>query len=161
MAAPQRIPEGVAADLREERAAMQAFLDLLQEEQASLLRGDADAVGALLARKSGWLQKLAGLAERRRGFLRAQSYPADRRGMDHWLSAQPTASALAAEWQALLQLTHQACQANDANGALIAMRMQSNQQALAALTTAARSSALYGKDGQAVGAWGSRPLGAA
>ncbi len=153
--------DSITADLREECAALQQFLALLQDEQACLLRGNADAVSAQIARKSGWLQKLAGLAERRRAFLQAQRCTTDRRGMDQWLADHPDATALASTWHALLQLTHQAHQANQANGALIATRLQSNQQALSALTAAARSSNLYGKDGQAVGLWGSRQLGAA
>lgn len=153
--------DGIAGDLHEECAAMQQFLTLLQDEQECLLRGNADAVGAQVARKSGWLQKLAGLAERRRAFLQSQHCTADHRGMSSWLAAHPEAAVLASAWHALLKLTHQAHQANTTNGALIATRLQSNQQALSALAAAARSSNLYGKDGQAVGLWGTRRLGAA
>lgn len=153
--------DGIAADLREECAAMQQFLTLLQEEQECLLRGNADAVGAQIARKSGWLQKLAGLAERRRAFLQSQRCASDRRGMDSWLAAHPEAAELAGTWHTLLKLTHQASQANEANGTLITTRLQSNQQALSALAASTRSGNLYGKDGQAVGLWGSRQLGAA
>ncbi len=153
--------DGIAADLHEECAAMQHFLALLQDEQECLLRGNADAVSAQIARKSGWLQKLAGLAERRRNFLQSQHCATDRRGMDNWLAAHPEAATLAGAWHALLKLTHQANQANEINGSLIATRLQSNQQALSALAAAARSGNIYGKDGQAVGLWGSRQLGAA
>lgn len=153
--------DGIAADLREECAAMQQFITLLQEEQECLLRGDADAVSAQIARKSGWLQKIAGLAERRRAFLQSQRCAADRQGMDSWLAAHPEATGLSGTWHALLKLTHQANRANEANGTLIATRLQSSQQALTALVAGARSGNLYGRNGQAIGLWGSRQIGAA
>ena len=151
----------VAASLRAERTAMQAFLELLGEEQQALIRGDADQVAAGIARKSEWLGKLARHAGERREFLNKQQFPADRSGMDAWIAAHPDSGTLAAEWHELLKITHQAWQANHANGLLISVQMQSNQQSLAALAAAARSASLYGRDGQTVGAWGSRTLGAA
>lgn len=153
--------DGIAADLREECAAMAQFVDLLQEEQECLLRGNADAVGPLIARKSVWLQKLAGFAERRRAFLRSRHCETDSRGMESWLTTAPEAAALGNDWQELLALTRLASRANEANGTLIATRLHSNQQSLAALAAAARNGNLYGKDGQAVGLWGSRQFGAA
>lgn len=149
------------AELREERAAMQAFLDLLHREQECLLSGDADGVGTQVEHKTACLRRLAGYAERRRVFLQAQQLSPDRQGMAAWLDAQENPAALAAAWQDLLEVTHQACRANDTNGILIATRLQANQQALSVLVTAARGGQLYGRNGQAVGSWDPRRLGAA
>ncbi|MDP1672441.1 MAG: flagellar protein FlgN [Burkholderiales bacterium] len=151
-----------AATLREERIATQGFLELLQLEQECLLTGDADAIGAHIENKSACLRKLAGYAERRCRFLLGQQLSPDRPGMEQWLAnAGESAAIAAAEWQQLLEATRLAREVNETNGSLIAVRIQSNQQALAVLTAAASGAGLYGRDGQASGNRDSRRLGAA
>ena len=147
--------------LRDEHAAMQEFLELLQEEQQFLVQGDADRVAGGLERKSRLLKILARHAEQRKAFLASQNLAADRKGMDAWIAAQPAAETLASEWHELLEITHQAWRANQSNGALIATHLQANQQALTALVAAGRTGSLYGRDGQTMNPWGSRTLGAA
>lgn len=161
MAAGSHTTGSFAADLGEEHAAMQGFLELLQREQQCLLTGDADGVGMQVELKSACLRKLAGHAERRRAFLLAERMSPDRPGMESWFAGHPEAATLAAQWQQLLELTRQAHQANETNGSLIAARLQSNQQALATLSAAANGTRLYGRDGQTAGNWETRRLGAA
>ena len=158
-----RTPANVrmASELREERAALQAFLKILQAEQDMLVQGDADGVHAQIARKTELLQKLAGYSERRRAQMQTQPRPHSAADVTAWLSGLPDAPVLVGEWQSLLELTHEARRINDANGALIAARLQSNQLALAALAAAARTGSLYGRDGHAKGVWDARRLGAA
>ncbi|MBX3664097.1 MAG: flagellar protein FlgN [Burkholderiales bacterium] len=150
-----------AASLREERIATEGFLELLQHEQECLLTGNADAIGAHVENKSASLRRLAGYAERRRRFLLAQQLSPDRPGMEQWVANAGESAGIAAEWQRLLEATRLAREVNETNGSLIAARLQSNQQALAALTAAASGTSLYGRDGQASGSWDSRRLGAA
>jgi flagella synthesis protein FlgN len=73
-------------------------------------------------------------------------------------SARPDAKAAAA-WRQLLQLAQTTRQLNQTNGVLIAARLQHNQQAFAALQSAAGVVSLYGPQGQTLGYSGGRPLG--
>lgn len=67
------------------------------------------------------------------------------------------ASALAS----LKDLAAEALALNEANGKLIALRLQHNQQALNILLAAANGAATYGPDGQQQAAIASRSLGKA
>jgi flagellar biosynthesis protein FlgN len=58
-------------------------------------------------------------------------------------------------------LVSEACALNEANGKLIALRLQHNQQALNVLMDAANTAATYGPDGQQQSGLGSRMLGKA
>lgn len=58
-------------------------------------------------------------------------------------------------------LVSEASALNEANGKLIGLRMQHNQQALNVLMAAANSAATYGPDGQQQSGLGSRILGKA
>ncbi len=58
-------------------------------------------------------------------------------------------------------LVSEASALNEANGKLIALRLQHNQQALNVLMAAADTAATYGPDGQQQSAVGSRILGKA
>jgi flagella synthesis protein FlgN len=59
------------------------------------------------------------------------------------------------------ELASEARALNEANGKLIALRLQHNQQALNVLLDAANAAATYGPDGQQQSAVGSRILGKA
>ncbi len=151
----------IIASLREERAAIQSFLELLGEEQLALIRGDADLIASGIERKSQWLEKLTRYATQRGEFLKQQKLPVDRKSMEKWITSHADAATLTAEWHELLEITHQAWQVNQANGLLISVQLQANQQALTTLAAAAHTGNIYGRDGQAVGPWGSRMLGTA
>lgn len=58
-------------------------------------------------------------------------------------------------------LVSEASALNEANGKLIALRLQNNQQALNVLLAAANTAATYGPDGQQQSGVGSRILGKA
>lgn len=59
------------------------------------------------------------------------------------------------------ELVSEASALNEANGKLIALRLQHNQQALNVLMAAANTAATYGPDGQQQSGLGSRILGKA
>lgn len=108
---------------------LQAFVELLRQEQAALAAGDIDALAPLITEKTA-------LAER----LNRISVDETRRYRD---------------------LVSEARTLNEANGKLIALRLQHNQQALNVLLAAADSAATYGPDGQQQPATGGRMLGKA
>jgi flagella synthesis protein FlgN len=83
--------------------------------------------------------------------------------MAQWLAAHAGAQKpeLVALWQQLLDAATAARALNDSNGGLIGARLNHNQDALAALQSAARSLSTYGPDGQAQVPAGQRELGRA
>jgi len=145
--------------LREERAAVEALVQRLREEQQALVAGDADRVGGGLAAKAETLATLSRHGERRMALLRQFELPADTAGIGRRLDTDQETAAAAGEWRLLLAATREAWRMNLLNGRLISDRLQTNQNALAAITPPGRS--LYGSHGRSVGGWDSRKLGAA
>ena len=121
------MPLSVAAPLREEFEALQAFVGLLRREQALLTEGNIEALPLLTAEKSALAGRLGQLSGDRE---RAAPTP----GMEGW--------------QSLVDLAAEARALNETNGKLIALRMQHNQRALAILMAAADQDVVYGPDGQ-------------
>jgi flagella synthesis protein FlgN len=152
-------PASLPTLLQQEAAQVRGFLDLLQREQQALVAGEVEGLMALAAQKSETIARLASLAEARNRALAAESLAADRAGVEVWLERNPAQAGARRSWQELLAITVQARNLNELNGKLIAARLASNQQALAALFSAASQAALYGPDGQARPVGSGRSLG--
>lgn len=151
------------ANLRAERHAFREFCQVLEAEQACLLRSDVDALLQITQLKSSKVDRLAELANARVRHLDGLRLDSGRDGMLEWLakhagSDQPELSAL---WDELVAFADQARNLNDSNGTLITTRLTHNQAALAALQSAARTHSLYGPDGQSNIVTGNRELGRA
>ncbi len=146
---PVRTPGDITAVLREERVAVQSFVALLVREQDALLQGDVDRVGASAAAKTRELLHLAELAQRRGRFLQSESLTPDRKGMDAWIARYAAPVETVAEWQELLRAIRTAHDVNQTNGMLIEAGMRANNQALAAIRSAANMGGVYGPDGHA------------
>lgn len=148
-----------AALIKAEFGGFQEFLQLLQQEQGALIKGDADQLLQLAARKSGLVEKLAGLGTRRTGCITASGCENSASGIAAYLDAIQARTATRELWGKLLDLAREADQLNRSNGALIDTRLRHNQQTLSVLHSAANPAAsLYGPDGQISGAASGRPL---
>jgi len=160
-AAPER--SAFVSGLRAELSGFRELQQILRAEQECLLRADVDALLKLTEVKSRQIELLNTLATLRAGYLHSLSLDPDRRGMAQWLAAHAGAQKpeLAALWQQLLDTATAARVLNDSNGGLIGARLNHNQDALAALRSAARSLSTYGPDGQAQLPAGQRELGRA
>lgn len=141
-----------------ERGAIKMVAAILQREQEALVEGASERLEALASDKMEPVRQLIELAERRNRYLASRGLSPNRRGMETWLAdnADPKISAA---WRDVLQQTQAAQQLNQTNGAMIAARLQHNQQALTALQRAAGAASLYGPQGQTVGLTRGRPLG--
>jgi flagella synthesis protein FlgN len=130
--------------LNNERAAVGAFIVLLEAEQSALLEGDTDKLLASVEEKNRSAAKLNDLSEQRR---RALPSDVTNLNFDKWLQQhEPSGAAI---WQDLRRLATQAHQLNQTNGELIQIKLRYNQQALGVLFGAAQNAAgLYGRDGQ-------------
>ena len=138
----------LSALLASEHDAIAAFTKLLQDEQQSLLHGEAERLLDFADRKSVVLLKLKQLGSIRNQCLAGQGLPADRDGVRAWLArnADPSAEK---SWDTLLRNADSARQLNETNGIIIRARLRHNQQALAALSGAVLATSLYGPDGGA------------
>ncbi|MFC5303335.1 flagella synthesis protein FlgN [Azospira restricta] len=126
-----------------------AFVALLKEEQEVLKTGSADALPALVDRKTATVQQLAPLTAARNGELARAGFAADRPGIDAWLAKNPGDRNVRQQWQKLQALAAEARELNRVNGELIRLRMHNNAQALETLLAASQRQDLYGADGQA------------
>jgi flagella synthesis protein FlgN len=154
------IPDIIANLLTQELAALQIFVDLLREEQSLLVSATSDELGSLATDKSHSAIELGQLSTARDQELIKLNFPTGRAGMDAWVISD-AGIPFQGNWDRLLGLAREARGLNEANGKLIALHLQLNQQALAALLAAADQTATYGPDGQAIPSVGGRSLGSA
>ena len=152
----------LAQIVKEESDALRSFVGILKEEQQALVAAELDRLVPLATEKSNLSLKLGQLTERRNQTLAAAALPSDREGMESWLSnPTPVTKIALPDWKTLLGLAAEARALNQANGSLIATRLQHNQQALTVLLTACNQAALYGPDGQTKPSGGGRLFGSA
>lgn len=138
----------IAGILADELAALRGFVALLKTEQGILVDGNADGLAALIDEKSALTTRLGDCARRREAALAARDLSPDRPGMEAWLASLPADAIARRDWHELLPLAAEARRLNELNGKLIGTRLQHNQQALAALTSATERAMTYGPDGQ-------------
>jgi flagella synthesis protein FlgN len=132
--------------LQQEQAALDQFIELLQQEQAALVAADVDKLQALSELKQQLSEHLNALAQQRVAQQERAGFSADAAGTRAWLAAQGTSVVDA--WNKLLATAQSARDLNLTNGQLIQTHMQHNHQALAALMGAANRLDVYGADGQ-------------
>lgn len=137
----------IATVLRAEIAAVERFVVLLQTEQLLLQSADTDDLTRLAGEKSALTERLVGLGSARNERLARAGFGVDREGLQGWAGS---AGAVGASLQQrLVALAAAAADVNRLNGQLIAMRINHNQAALAALTQDSGRNTLYSCDGQA------------
>jgi flagella synthesis protein FlgN len=132
--------------LQQEQAALDHFIELLQQEQAALVAADVDKLQSLSELKQQLSEHLTALAQQRVALQEQAGFNADAAGTRAWLSTQP--QTVTDAWKKLLARAQAARDLNQTNGQLIQTHMQHNQQALAALLGAANRLDVYGADGQ-------------
>jgi len=129
----------------QEEVALKQFAKTLNDEQVALKSGNADAIEGLIEVKNRQIESLGRLAQQRNQLLRAAGFALDRDGLISWGKKSAQAGLI----DAFLALADEARELNRVNGQLIAMRLNSTQAALAALTPhRAPSQGLYGPKGQ-------------
>jgi flagella synthesis protein FlgN len=134
------------AALIAERAALQKFVALLEREQGLLMESQTDQLLELSEQKSRDALELNKLAEARRALLKQHLPQLTVEAIRAWLEVN-SREGLAA-WQEVLSLADRAQLLNNANGAVIQMKLRHNQQTLAVLSSAVNKANLYGPDGQ-------------
>lgn len=132
-----------------EQAALDRFINILQDEQSALVNADIERLVSISQDKSGQAEQLNHLARERLAALAKRGVSGDRASVEAWLTTQPTDVRDA--WLALIDRARTAQELNQINGKLIETQLQNTQQALNALSNAANQSTVYGADGQTRG----------
>ena len=128
------------------------LVEFLKRESNSIADLDPERLLADAAEKQQRFTRLALLAAEHEAFLAQHGYPADRAGMQALFDAHPQFAASVGEvWRSLVQAMEDARALNKSNGRLIRDRRAYYESRLAALAVAARSSLVYGRDGQTMG----------
>jgi flagella synthesis protein FlgN len=137
----------LADHLGREIAALEAFVAVLQREQASLQQGDMAALEAVVSEKGRLADTLESLAQdRQRGFA-ALGIADDKAAVAAWFAGQKDPK-LQNAWRTFLELAREAQTLNQINGQSIALLSRNNRERLAALTGRLARSNCYGPDGQ-------------
>lgn len=146
----------IAGILAREIELVSRFISLLDNEQDSLKRADADSLQAITAEKGPLIALMNGAEAERTAALGAAGHPDAKSGMQRWLADNPGDAAAAANWRKLLELAREAKTLHDLNIQLVAMHLKNATEALAILTQPPESSSLYGSSGQTMSSSGSR-----
>jgi flagella synthesis protein FlgN len=146
----------IAAITEREVALIARFVELLKEEQESLRGTDAAALPELGSAKAALVEQLNALEDQRVTALAMPPGGKPRAVMEQWLAANPSQRVAAVNWTKLLALAEEARQLHQLNAGLVALHLQRTQEALAILHGRTASETLYGSNGQAAPASGSR-----
>jgi flagellar biosynthesis protein FlgN len=146
----------IAAITEREVALIARFVELLKEEQDSLRGTDPSQLPELGTAKAALVEQLNALEDQRVAALAMPVGDKPRAAMEKWLAANPAQLAAAVNWTKLLALADEARQLHQLNAGLVALHLQRTQEALAILHGRNASETLYGSDGQAATASGSR-----
>ncbi|MHB0775291.1 flagella synthesis protein FlgN [Halomonas sp. WWR20] len=131
--------------LRRQKAALESFVALLDEEHLQLAQGqiDGEALSRLAADKQRIAAEMEEYEQARLAAQRASGHGEGLRGAER--AAQE--SQCLDDWGDMRTLAEQARQKNRMNGLMINMRLEHNQKAINFLSEAAGST-LYGPTGQ-------------
>jgi flagella synthesis protein FlgN len=132
--------------LREEQQLITELLDILKDEQQSLVAADIDKLSALTPRKSEILAHMGTLASARHAALGDAGFEPREAGMEMWLCAHGTPDDKAL-WNGVLAQTREAKELNRLNGMLINKQLSHTQGALQALRPPSPAGNVYGPSG--------------
>lgn len=146
----------IAGILAREIELVSRFISLLNDEQDSLKKADADTLQAITAEKSPLIAQMNSAEGERMAAIGAAGQPGTKASMQRWLEVNATDAAAATNWQQLLELAREAKALHDLNIQLVDMHLKNATEALAILTQPPESSSLYGASGQTMSSSGSR-----
>lgn len=134
----------VAATLAE----LNDLQSLLAQEREALLGSDPAALKAVITRKVEALTNLEKFLRQTDQLLVKAGYENGIQGGDQLLQACAHSSDLAANWQALQDLSQQIARMNSVNGHLVSQARAGNRAALSTITGRTEDQGAYDKRGQ-------------
>jgi flagella synthesis protein FlgN len=136
-----------AEQLGTEIKAAQSLLELLKQEETSLIKADVEGVAKLTGEKARIAAQMSDLAKQRHQTLYAAGFEASETGMQAWLASTAATDADRDMWKELLSLAQNGKELNRVNGLLIAQQLACNQNALNILQGNPQGG-VYGPNGQ-------------
>ncbi|MBT2337275.1 flagellar protein FlgN [Variovorax paradoxus] len=131
------------AHLLAEKACVEEFLSVLEQEAQAMQNGFFADLPILTERKAGLLERMAALDQARESAQAARGFEPGRAGADAAAAADGEASL--AVWKALVELAQQAKACNRRNGSMVYRQLDFTQNALHYLQASAQP--FYGPDG--------------
>lgn len=146
----------LAEILTRETELVSRFILLLKKEQDALKSGKPDVLAEINQEKLALVDQLNQIGIERSQIADLSGTASDREKMKAWLGQHPQEKKSAVQWITLLNLAQEAKALHQMNGKLISLHLQQTADAITVLTQQRQSHALYGSDGQATPATGSR-----
>lgn len=131
--------------LRDENSTIRLLEATLREEAEALLAGERARIEESTERKQHQINHLAGLDHERRQWWATQHPAGDPYGLPRFIQADPE---LAAVFNDTIGRTRQLQNSNEANGAVIDLRLRTAREALTVLGSAVGGQQPYGPDGR-------------
>lgn len=131
--------------LRDENSTIRLLETTLREEAEALLAGERARIEESAERKQHQVNHLAGLDQERRQWWAAQHPLDDPYGLPRFIQAD---AELAAIFNDTISRTRQLQSGNEANGAVIDLRLRTAREALTVLSSAVGGQQPYGPDGR-------------
>lgn len=149
---------GPADNLGKEIEAARSLLQLLKQEEESLVKADVEGVSQLTGEKSRLAAEMSELAQHRHKALLAAGFDASEAGMKAWLTSAAATATQSKAWDELLSLAQAGREQNRVNGLLITQHLACNQNALNVLQGNPQGGGVYGPNGQSTTKLGGRRL---
>lgn len=146
----------IAALTTREIELISRFICVLKNEQDTLQRGEIAGLPESAAEKLQLAEQLNALEASRNKLLGSTGDVGGRIAMERWLSDHPEQAVAAADWKKLLELARQAKHLHELNSRLVSMHLQQKNELLSVLVQQPQQNTLYGSNGQAAMATGSR-----
>jgi flagella synthesis protein FlgN len=145
------------ANLTNEQQTIQQLIELIQQEQITLVAANIEAIEPITKQKAGLIAKLADLANKRHLILASANCQPDDTGMQIWIDKN-NAQEVNDAWQALMQQVKTAKSLNQTNSLLVNTHLARTQNALNILHGSNKTGSVYGPDGQTSSSTKGRPI---
>jgi flagella synthesis protein FlgN len=146
----------LAEVLSRETDLVSRFILLLKNEQNALKLAQAAALSEINRDKQALIEQLNAVGTERSRLTDLNTATANLGDMSTWLTQHPDEKQSAALWVVLIDLAKEAKTLHELNGTLINLHLKQTADAIAVLTRQHQEHSLYGSNGQAAAASGSR-----
>lgn len=146
----------LAEILTREADLVSRFILLLEREQDALKAAKPESLEEINQEKLALVEQLNAIGVERSKLADLNGTASDQSKMKAWLEQHPQEKDSASLWIKLLKLAQEAKALHELNGKLISQHLQHTADAIAVLTQHRQEHSLYGSDGQAAPATGSR-----
>lgn len=146
----------IALLLDQEIAAVNEFIKILQDEHEALKHGPADRLSVFGEQKLALVAQLNMLESQRDLLLGKTDGDSTAERMNNWLATAKNAGQITPRWHQLLDLARKARRLHQLNAEILSQLLERTTEAINILTLRQKEISLYGSDGQAACATGSR-----